>query len=96
MIVHIALFKWKKDVEKNEVDKFLKDVGELKNVCPGLIDIMCGENFSKYSEGFTHAVVVFAKDRSSLQTYREHPKHRIVADKVNKMEEHGIGVDFEA
>lgn len=97
MIVHIALFKWKKGVTKERIEKALDDVRALKTKCKGVIDIMCGENFSKWSEGYTHAVVVLAKDREALQGYRDHPLHKVVAKEIESMEEgNGIGVDFEA
>ena len=96
MIIHIALFKWKNTVRKDEIDKALKDVAKLKTKIPGIIDIKYGKNFSKHSKGLTHAVVVTAKNRNALQAYREHPDHIIVAEKINKMEENGIGVDFES
>ncbi len=95
MIVHIALFKWKKGVSKQKIEKSMEDIKKLKNKVDGLIDIVAGENFSKYSEGFTHAVVVLAKDRGALQAYRGHPLHIIVAKEIEKMEERGIGFDFE-
>ena len=72
----------------------MQNIRKLKNKIHGLIDIMCGENFSKYAEGFTHAVVVLAENRAALETYRNHPAHRIVAEEIEKMEEHGIGIDF--
>ena len=87
--MHIALFKWKKGATKEHVDKALDDVRALKTKYKGVIDIMCGENFSKWSEGFTHAVVVLAKDREALQVYRNHPLHKVVAEEIEKMEEHG-------
>ena len=95
MITHIAVFKWKNNVKKDEVTKVLGDISRLKTKISGIIDIRCGENFSKHSKGFTHAVVVTAKDISALQAYREHPDHRMVAVKIDRMEEDGIGIDFE-
>ncbi len=96
MIVHIAVFKWRSNVKKSDVDKILLNVSNLKTKIPGIIDIRCGENFSKHSKGFTHAVVVTAKNNNALQAYREHPEHKIVADKIEKMEEDGMGVDFKS
>jgi hypothetical protein len=95
MIVHIALFKWKDGVGDDEIKRALDDVRALKEKVPGLIDIRCGENFSKWNEGYTHAVVVLGKDQASLDAYRQHPDHEIVAQKIEAMEERGIGVDFE-
>ena len=96
MITHIAVFKWRSNVKKADVDEALLNVSNLKTKIPGIIDIRCDENFSKHNKGFTHAVVVTAKNNSALQAYREHPEHKIVADKIEKMEEDGIGVDFES
>lgn len=95
MIIHIALFKWKNDVSEEEIEKALSDVKELKNKIPGLKDIHCGANFSQWSEGFTHAVVLLATDQSSLDAYRIHPDHQVVAHQIENMEEKSLGVDFE-
>lgn len=95
MIVHIALFSWKKGTKEKEIDKALKDVKLLKNKVDGLIDVRCGKNFSKWNEGFTHAVIVMAKTRVALDAYRIHSFHKEVADKIEKMEEKSIGIDFE-
>ncbi|HLC67710.1 MAG TPA: Dabb family protein [archaeon] len=94
MIVHIAIFKWKSEVTKEEVEKVLADVRALKAKCKGVIDIICGENFSRYSEGFTHAIVVLAEDQKALVGYRNHTLHQALAEEIEEMEERGIGMDF--
>lgn len=95
MITHIAIFKWKKSAKKGEINNALRDVSGLKSKIPGIIYIACGENFSKHGKNFTHAVVVTAKNKSTLKAYREHPDHVAVAEKIGKMEKDGIGIDFE-
>lgn len=95
MITHIAAFKWKSGTKKNEIEKALADVSRLKAKIPGIIDIRCGENFSKHNKGLTHAVVVTARNKTALDAYRNHPDHLAVAKKIEKMEEDGIGIDFE-
>ena len=95
MIIHVALFSWKPGTKEKEINRALNDVKLLKKKVDGLIDIKCGENFSKWNEGFTHAVIVMAKTRTALDAYRFHPFHKKVADKIEKMEEKSIGVDFE-
>ena len=96
MIVHIALFKWKPDVPNELVSRLMGNIKNLKGQIPSLVDIMSGENFSKYNEGFTHAVVAIFKDREGLDAYRVHPLHKPVAGMADKMEEKSIGIDFEA
>ena len=95
MIVHIALFRWKNGTPQNKINKVIKNIRQLKNKCNGVIDIMAGKNFSRYSEGFTHAIVVIGKNRTALKTYRNHPEHLRIAKEIDKMEEHGVGIDFE-
>lgn len=96
MIVHIALFKWKPEVSQDTIEKAFDDVRSLKSKVDGLTDIMCGENFSKWNEGFTHAVVVLARDRTALEAYRNHPDHVVVGNLIDIIEEKSIGIDFEA
>jgi len=96
MYVHVALFKWKENVTKEKINKILNDIRQLKDKIEGIKDILCGENFSPHSEGFTHAIVVIAEDGDALQRYRDHPGHRGLAFEIAKMEEYGIGVDFKA
>lgn len=96
MIIHIAIFQWKPSVSKNDIEQALEDVRALKSKVDGIIDILCGENFSKWNEGFTHAVVVLTKNREALEAYRKHPDHLDVADRIERMEVKSIGIDFEA
>jgi hypothetical protein len=95
MIVHIALFAWKKDVKNEQILNVLERVKALKEKVPGVIDILCGENFSPWSENFTHAVVVLGQDRESIEAYRRHPDHAAVAHLIESMEVRSLGVDFE-
>jgi hypothetical protein len=95
MITHIALFAWKENVIPSEVQRALEDVKALKEKVTGVIDIRCGQNFSRWAEGFTHAVIVQAEDRESLDAYRNHPDHADVAQRIEAMESKSLGVDFE-
>lgn len=94
MIIHIALFRWKKDVSDETIESALRKVKQLKDECGGIIDIFCGENYHKESKGFTHGVVVIAENQVALEKYREHPSHKVVAKDIEKIEEDGLGFDF--
>ncbi len=95
MVTHIALFRWKENITHNEISRIMTDIKKLKNKIKDVIDINCGTNFSKWNEGYTHAVVVKVKNRKALDNYRNHPKHKPIAEKVDQMEEKSIGIDFE-
>ncbi len=94
MTIHIALYAWKEDVTSQEIAVALDAVRQLKDKVEGLVDIKCGENFSKWNEGFTHAIVVLAEDQAALDRYRNHPDHFAVAKQIDHMESKSIGVDF--
>ncbi len=94
MYVHIALFKWKPGIKLKDVDHALKGVEALKDKIPGLVEISTGQNSSRYSAGYTHVVLVRAKNQGAIDAYRQHPDHVKLAQEIEAMEEHGIGVDF--
>ena len=95
MLVHIAIYRWKPGTPSDEVSEALDQVRELRAKVPGVLDIRCGENFSRWNEGYTHAIVVLGEDRAALDAYRAHPDHESVAARIEAIEEAGIGIDFE-
>lgn len=95
MIIHIAIFKWKKGAKKGKIENAMRDVEKLKSKVPGIVGVRSGKNFSRHGKGFTHVVVVTAKDGKALEEYRNHAGHVKIARKIESMEEDGIGIDFE-
>jgi len=95
MIIHIALFKFKNEIPKEQVEKAMEEVRDFKDKIPQIVEIYAGKNFSKHSQGFTHAIVIKFKSREDIDAYRAHPNHKPIADKLENMEEDSIGVDFE-
>jgi hypothetical protein len=94
MNVHIALYKWKSSATPEQIRQALENVEALAIKVPGIVEISAGENTSKYSEGYTHVILVRGKDQAAIDAYRAHPDHTKVAEQIEAMEEHGIGVDF--
>ncbi len=95
MNVHIALYKWKPDVALEEVEQALAELESLATKVPGIVEISTAKNTSKYSEGYTHVILVRGNDQAAIDAYRAHPDHSKVADQLVTIEEHAIGVDFE-
>lgn len=94
MNIHIALYKWKETVTPKQITQALKEVEALASQVPGIFDIATGENTSKYSEGYTHAILVRGESQAAIDVYRNHPDHAKVAAVVEAIEDKGIGVDF--
>jgi len=95
MVIHIALFAWKDTTSSQDILNALDEVRRMQDKVAGLKGIYCGENFSRWNEGFTHAVVVLAESRGALETYRKHPDHVVVGKLIDSMETKSLGVDFE-
>jgi Stress responsive A/B Barrel Domain len=95
MVIHIALFAWKDSTSSQVILDALEAVRRMQDKVAGLKSIYCGENFSRWNEGFTHAVVVLAESREALEAYRKHPDHVAVGKLIDSMETKSLGVDFE-
>lgn len=93
MIVHVFLFKWKKDVKRGEIDEIFRDIEKLRS-SDGLIGMRYGEDFSGYAKGHTHALVVSFKDKKSLNNYMNDPLHKKIIQKIITCEESSLGADF--
>lgn len=92
--IHVAIFKWKPGTTSQQIDSALEQVRTVAGRVPGLRGIWCGENSSKWSQGFTHAVVVLADSAEAIAAYRSDSVHEQAAKLIEAMELDGIGVDF--
>ena len=95
MTTHILLAKWKPTVSDADVQKLFHSIEELRVPIPQILSCQAGENFSTYSMGFTHAVVLTFANRDALQHYLRHPAHRPVVDLWNQLQEQWIGIDLD-
>lgn len=95
MFVHIAIFKWKKGTSNTAVQEALQLVRDVKDRVEGIESILCGENYSKWNQGFTHGVVVTAVSQEAMDMYRADEVHEHAAKLIDAMEEDGIGFDFQ-
>lgn len=96
MVIHIVLFKWKSDASKSPIAKVIDDLRKLKGKIPEIVDLYYGENFSQWSQGYTHALVVKFKNKEDLEIYRNHPLHTPLVERIEAMEENSMSIDFEA
>lgn len=96
MTVHAALFKWKPEVAKEDIEKLIVGIRALKKQIPEVVQIYAGENFSKWAKEYTHAIVVTLKSNEDLDAYRVHPAHKPIADLCDAYEADSIGFDFES
>jgi len=94
MQIHIALYKWKDGTTESEIDEALAQIAALEDKVDDIVEISCARNESKYSEGYTHVILVRGRSAEALAAYRSHPLHDVAAAKIESMEDRGVGVDF--
>jgi heme-degrading monooxygenase HmoA len=92
--IHVAIYQWKDGTDPEQVRASLAKVKAVRDRVPGLLGIFVGENTSKYSEGYTHAIVVVGEDQAALDAYRKDSLHEEAAHELDAIEQVGVGVDF--
>ncbi|PCH92186.1 hypothetical protein COB80_00540 [Candidatus Kaiserbacteria bacterium] len=92
--IHVALFKWKIGTSDKEVRHSLDLVRDVRDRVNGISEIFCGENTSKWAQGYTHIVVVIGATQQAIDEYRSDEVHVEAAKLIEAMELDGIGVDF--
>jgi hypothetical protein len=96
VVTHIALFKFKKEISEGEINSAIARLNNLKSRIPEILEISAGATFSRYSEEFNHAVVVKFANREDFDTYRGHPEHKSIAEKLESFAKKSIEIDFES
>lgn len=89
MNIHIALYKWKPEVDAESIATAFTAVEALADKVPGIVEISTAKNTSRYSEGFTHVILVRGETQESIDAYRAHPDHVKVARAIDAMEASG-------
>jgi heme-degrading monooxygenase HmoA len=94
MHVHVALFKWRDGTEDGRVEAILRDVEALEQRVPGIVEISCGENTSKYRDGYSHVVLVRGESRAAIDAYLRHPDHVAVSARIDEIQDSLVAVDL--
>jgi len=96
MHVHVAVFQWKPDVTRPQIEAALDLVRSVANRVPDIVGIYCGTNTSRWADKYmdSDVVVVIGKTAESIANYRADPVHVEAAAVIEAMEAGGIGLDF--
>ena len=95
MIEHLVFLKLKKDVSEDEYHKIISSLKELPSKIEVIKRLKVGRNFSQRNQGYEIGLSVTLNDEASLNTYRDHPDHVEVLEKLIKpCLEDVIAIDF--
>jgi hypothetical protein len=80
-IKHIVLLPFKPSLSKQEIEKIMLALAELKKHIPQIVSFSWGENNSPENlhRGYLHGFVMEFKDDQDRKIYLEHPAHINVA-----------------
>ena len=95
MVDHLVFFAVREDASQEEVEDLVSSIRSLGEEVPSTVDLSVGEDFSRRSGGYTHALFARFEDASGLRQYMEHPAHLAVVEKLDATTSGRIVADYE-
>jgi hypothetical protein len=94
MLRHVVFFKFKDEVREEEIVALEKSLAELPPNIPEILSFEFGRDVVRSERSYDLALVSTFKDLEAMQHYQKHPDHQIVLQKINKLCERVVVVDF--
>ena len=76
MIIHTFAFRWKPGVTPEQKERVIREIRALQGQIPGLSETLVGHNISPRSQGYELGGVMKFADRTSFESYSDHPVHQ--------------------
>lgn len=94
MFEHIVLFKPKPSTTPEEENELIKQLLDLPNHIPEIMDLSAGRTVTDRAQGYTIGLVVRFHSQAGLEAYQPHPAHQRVVAYVRQIIEDTIAVDY--
>ena len=95
MFIHIFVIRLKPGVTEAQRDRMIREIGDLRNHIPLVLESYVGKNVSPRGQGFAIGGVMKFADQSSLEAYNAHPVHQALLKWLLPLID-AIEVDFPA
>ena len=95
MFIHMFAFRLKPGVTEAQQVRMLREIGELKNHIPLVLESHVGKNVSPRGQGFVIGGVMKFADQAALESYNSHPVHQALLQWLVPLID-AIEVDFPA
>ena len=81
MVKQLLLFRFKKEVSRGEIEKFVSGYKKLVGVTP-LAKVEIGENTSSegFDQGYSFGAIASFEDKLAVEAFLVHPDHVQLAD----------------
>ena len=95
MLKHVVLFKFKKGAPESAIAEIEKDLGELPDIIPEIMESQSGRDVVRSERSYDLALVSGFENLEAMQRYQVHPAHQKVVAKIGEVCEGILVVDFE-
>ena len=76
MFIHMFTFRLKPDVTEARQERIIREISELKNHIPLVLESHVGKNVSPRGQGYLIGGVMKFADQAALDSYNSHPVHQ--------------------
>lgn len=94
MVKHVVFMKFKKDAVDSEIGEVEKGLAGLPAIISEIRGFEFGRDVVRSERSFDFALVSQFEDLEALDRYRVHPAHLAVVEKIKKVAETLLAVDF--
>jgi hypothetical protein len=94
MLNHVTLLKFSGQTTDSDVDELEKNLDELPNSIVEIQMFEFGRNLIPSANAYDFAVLALFANEEALNRYLQHPEHRVVMDKIERISQRLITVDF--
>jgi Stress responsive A/B Barrel Domain len=76
MLIHMFAFRLKPGVTEEQKDRMIREILELKNQIPLVLEAHVGRNVSPRGQGYGIGGVMEFADQAALESYNAHSLHQ--------------------
>jgi hypothetical protein len=79
---HVVVFRWRPEVSADAIAEISDALAALPSAIPQIVDFRFGPDAGLAATNFDFAVVADFTSADGFTTYRDHPSHRAVVDRL--------------
>jgi antibiotic biosynthesis monooxygenase (ABM) superfamily enzyme len=95
MITHVVMMKFKNEIDPQEIDELEALLDQLPDRINEIQSYDFGRDVVRSERSYDFALVSIFANLDTLNHYQTHPEHQAVVQKLGRMCEHIVTVDYE-
>lgn len=94
MLKHVVFMKFKEGVTDAEIEDLARGLGGLPAKIPEIKEYAFGRDLLHTERSYDFALVSGFDNLDAMKRYQVHPEHQRVVEKVKKLSQNILAVDF--